>query len=300
MTCAAIGRESPKPTKVAKADNDSSLSIISADSSKSGKSPKMTLKDGHPRNSLNEVKTPFEDKSLQREKTLRREEEAGKAFSAHQPSLSSPLTSESRRLPIPADSKQQQQQQQHQQQQAALSQLISQSGLSSSLLPGAELDRYLRASAGLYGSTFAHPLTCYPALPGLLPSMSYLQPYPQWNTSGTGLPSLAAYSHLPSMSRAAPLPTDETASEGKAATDPAHPAAPPTDTTCNWGNCGKKFASAELMASHVKNEHLGQPAATLASHIGPISHTSSSVPRFSPYSIPGYPRDLLSSRFVYS
>ena len=199
------------------------------------------------------------------------------------------------------------------------------SGLQGALLPTAnsflqtaELERYLRQ---LYSTPLAHPaLSCYPTLPGLLPSMSYMTPYlpaaTAWGATqnpltASTLPGLAAYSssHLPGFPSLGALPTAADAAE---ATVPSVPAA---THACNWGSCGKTFATAELLANHVKSDHLSEPSTNSTSSasssqqsstkanatVGPApSALASTVPRFSPYHAPNYPRDLLASRFVYS
>lgn len=309
MTCPAIGRESPKPEKQRKVDNDtSSLSVASVDSAKSAmpKSPKM-LKDS-PRgiHGCDSKTTLHEHKSTDKiatEVTGGKNGHPGHAGSRH-PSTSPTAVSmgaehclrATAHVPLTSTPSL------HESQQAMLSQLMSQAGVSNQLLQGTELDRYLRASASLYGATFPHPAltaACYPTLPGLLPSMSYM-PYlsGSWNTTGTGIPSLAAYSPM-QLSRSSLGTTESDTSDTSNTNINLHA----QSDTCNWGNCGKKFINAELLAIHVKNEHLGQP---IPSHtqqsLGamPTPTLQSSVPRFAPYSIPGYPRDLLSSRFVYS
>ena len=197
---------------------------------------------------------------------------------------------------------------------AALSSLMP---TATSLLQSAEIDRYLRASASLYGSTLPHPaLSCYPSIPGLLPSMgAYMGAYlpsaymGAQNLAAAGLPGLAGYSagHL-QIPTLLPNPGSDTESV--------------QSHTCNWGTCGKSFITSDALAAHVKSDHLAPPstptsaassatsgqasaaAAAATAHVAGMKATPSTlpttIPRFSPYQVPGYPRDLLTSRFVYS
>ena len=279
MTCAAIGRESPKSDKRRCDESEkSSISVASVESVKinQSKSPKIT--NPSPRAS------PIPDRKLGISKKLIRDKKSSPQLK-HSHEVDHCLKSNTLQLNaapgIPID------------QQAMISQLMSQSIQQSQngLTQNAELDRYLRASAQLYNSAFPHPAFAgYPTLPGLMPSMGYM-PYLQ-NSWGAGMFNQNLGVNIPVKLRGfEPEETPKTASPGT--------------EICNWGNCGKKFASSEHLATHVKTEHLSQtaPSTSGSSNLGPMPSSAtlqSNIPRFSPYSIPGYPRDLLSSRYVYS
>lgn len=335
MTCAAIGRDSPKRSssdgpsgKKRKIENNETISATSAEVSKTvlQKSPVQAVKDS-PRSMTSEQSAKInEDIKATREISAR-----SNTFSNHKPVLkSSPqranfvransaspqghmikLNASNNPSPrmahsdvgskVSAQAAAAALAAATQSQNAALSSLMP---TATSLLQSAEIDRYLRASASLYGSTLGHPaLSCYPSM-GLLPSMGYMGAYlpaAQWNAqslAAASLPGLAAYSsHLQ-------IPQMGVANTGSDSDTSNH--------SCNWGSCGKSFGSSDLLAAHVKTDHLGQPStATPQSHVqaqsvkattvGPAqSALQSSVPRFSPYHVPSYPRDLLTSRFVYS
>ena len=205
--------------------------------------------------------------------------------------------------------------------------------LNPNLLQSAELDRYLRASASLYSaSTLQHPAlsaaaaACYPStaglIPGLLPMtspyMPYFTGYPQAALGLTGMNALfpalqpSALHNLGNNSTAASV-TSET---------PASGLSEPSMLTCDWAKCGKKFSNAEQLTEHLKDHVTSSGTATASSTAGTSSSAAASktsptlpnsptaapnaaqaanlLPRFSPYNITSYPRDLLNSRFVYS
>ena len=273
MTCASIGRESPRPgpIKSSRSDwTDSSVSNFSAESIRpkpnqnSGsdrKSPKMSPK---PHTKLNE--------KIQK--------------SQKSPKLTHSIKSH------------------------AIPSLSSYTGTGE--IFNADLDRYLRATASLYGTAFPHPALTgtgaltgttiptsgYPIIPGLLPH-TYIPYIPGTNFAGTGIPTLSSY--LGSTA----LPRSALSVESLLPANPETPknSAEKTENTgntekCNWGSCGKTFPSPELLAAHVKIEHLQTSTTVKPSSTANLPVSTGS--RFSPYTIPGHSRDLLASRYVYS
>ena len=216
----------------------------------------------------------------------------------------------------------------------------------SSLLHNAEIDRNLRAYASFYSASAAsaaalqHPLSSsYPAsgsfIPGLLPSfpyMSYFPGYPQPSTTAlSGLfPSLqsqtspeAMAAQMAQLAAMSQQHVTQQAEQAAAAYESALLQAKNAETSsstervCNWAGCGKKFATPERLAEHVK-EHINTSTTattTSGSTSAPADSTTGSAttptelakvpstlpPRFNPYgALSSYPRDLLNSRFVYS
>ena len=202
--------------------------------------------------------------------------------------------------------------------------------LNPSLLQSAELDRYLRASASLYSATtLQHPASALsqlypsalggsiPGLPGLLPQMPYMPFYTGYPQATLGLtagmnalfPGLGAGA-TPTLHPAAAAPgLGSTSASLTSETEEKIP-----QRTCDWANCGKKFATPEQLAEHVK-EHVtsmpttpttpptpqsAKPTAAVTAGLTASTTNPMALPRFSPYNISSYPRDLLSSRFVYS
>ena len=274
MTCASIGRESPRPgpIKSSRSDwTDSSVSNFSAESIRpkqnvintgsDRKSPKMS-----PKHHLKVTeKTPKTNKS---------------------PKLTHSIKSN------------------------AIPNLSSYTG--SGEIFNTDLDRYLRATASLYGTAFPHPALTgtaaltgttiptsgYPIIPGLLPH-TYIPYIPGTNFAGTGIPTLSSYLGSTALPRSAlsvesMLPanpeTPKNSAEKTGNTDNAE--------KCNWGSCGKTFPSPELLAAHVKIEHLSTSTTVKSSSTANLPVSTGS--RFSPYTIPGHSRDLLASRYVYS
>jgi len=198
--------------------------------------------------------------------------------------------------------------------------------LNPSLLQSAELDRYLRASASLYSATtLQHPASALsqlypsalggsiPGLPGLLPQMPYMPFYTGYPQATLGL-SAGMNALFPGLGAGAPTLHPSVApgrgSTSASLTSESEEKIP--QRTCDWANCGKKFASPEQLAEHVK-EHVTNMPTTPATPPTPQSAKTSvtsglaatttnpmALPRFSPYNISSYPRDLLNSRFVYS
>ena len=235
----------------------------------------------------------------------------------------------------------------------------------SSLLHNAEIDRNLRAYASFYSASSAlqHPLaSSYPSsfVPGLLPSafpyMPYFSGYPQANASAlSGLfPSLqqstTSEAMAAQMAQLAAMSQQQQAEQAAAAyafsaesallQQATKSAAAATTATsneeriCNWAACGKKFATADKLAEHVK-EHINtssagsttsapadsttgstpntattaggtsqngeQPPKSATVAAAAAAAASLTAPRFNPYgALSSYPRDLLNSRFVYS
>ena len=238
----------------------------------------------------------------------------------------------------------------------------------SSLLHNAEIDRNLRAYASFYSASSAlqHPLaSSYPSsfVPGLLPTafpyMPYFSGYPQANASAlSGLfPSLqqsttseamaAQMAQLAAMSQqqqaeqaaaayalSAESALLQQATKSAAAAGTTAATASSEERVCNWAACGKKFATADKLAEHVK-EHINTSSAGSTTSAPADSTTGSTpntattagtgtsqsaaeqppksatvaaataasltAPRFNPYgALSSYPRDLLNSRFVYS
>ena len=200
--------------------------------------------------------------------------------------------------------------------------------LNPSLLQSAELDRYLRASASLYSATtLQHPASALsqlypsalggslPGLPGLLPQMPYMPFYTGYPQATLGLtagmnalfPGLGATT-APTLHPAAAAPgLGSTSASLTSETEEKIP-----QRTCDWANCGKKFATPEQLAEHVKEHVTSMPTtpttpptpqsakASVTAGLAATTTNPMALPRFSPYNISSYPRDLLSSRFVYS
>ena len=229
MTCAAIGRDSPKPPSTSSAyqsatnstpssstnnqtrekalsvNDDTNISVVSADSSKS-----------HGKTALKRKAEPVSEN---------KEESSPKTPATKR--RSSPLN------PLPSKS-------------AKLSPAkvlpdLSASATDASLLShlsitNPTLYRQLTASAS-WPSAAAYASAAYPlGLPGLTPSPVGYNPYlyPAW--SQLGLSSLTS-----SLSSAFPLSLPQL---------PEQPAEP--EKACNWGNCSEKFSTTEALGEHVK------------------------------------------------
>lgn len=227
----------------------------------------------------------------------------------------------------------------------AMNSLLNPSIAANSLLQTAELDRYLRSLYGTSPSALSHP-SLYPSLLNHGVNNPYLSPYltPGWGASSLTPGLAASYAANPLLAGAGLTGSLASAGVGSfgLGSTPIAGNASVTETlserlgvetgkhNCNWGACGKKFPSADLLSHHVKTEHLernsttNQDAGSTQSSANTLlssptqnpasaaltalkssasvgqGHVGATVPRFSPYTVSGYPRDLLASRFVYS
>ena len=260
MTCASIGRESPRPAqgKSSRSDwTDSSVSNFSADSTRQNPAQKT---DGPDR------KSP----KISSKNTSKVTEKLQKLHKSHS----------AKSHPIPS--------------------LANYSGTGEIFNP--ELDRYLRATAALYGTALPHPALTgtaipssgFPIIPGLLPH-TYIPYIPGTNFAGTGIPTMSSYLGSASVPRSSL--SIESLVPGNPASNTAENPETKNTEKCNWGSCGKSFPDPDLLAAHVKLEHLST-STTLKTSTGNLPASSGS--RFSPYSIPAHSRDLLASRYVYS
>ena len=230
MTCAAIGRDSPKPTSASSAyqsaasstaasstnnppreralsvNDDTNISVVSADSTKSRGKASLKRK-AEPVSENKKEDTPKTPASKRRSSPIN-----------PLPSKSAKYSPTKSVLP-------------------ELSATATDASLLSHLsITNPTLYRQLTASAS-WPSAAAYASAAYPlGLPGLTqPHVGY-NPYlyPAW--SQLGLSSLTS-----SLSSAFPLNLPQL---------PEQPAEP--DKACNWGNCSEKFTTTEALGEHVK------------------------------------------------
>ena len=230
MTCAAIGRDSPKPASASSAyqsaasstpasstnnqpreravsvNDDTNISVVSADSTKSR--GKTSLK--------RKAEPVYENRKEDTPKT---------PASKRRSSPINPIPSKSAKY-SPTKSVL-----------PELSAAATDASLLSHLsITNPTLYRQLAASAS-WPSAAAYASAAYPlGLSGLTPSHVGYNPYlyPAW--SQLGLSSLTS-----SLSSAFPLNLPQM---------PEQPAEP--DKACNWGNCSEKFSTTEALGEHVK------------------------------------------------
>ena len=327
MTCASIGRESPKPvseskkrklnhqpqtntsdgvskppeSKISRKDIDSRSEKDESSTSKVTKSPEKS-----PEQTLKPVRSPVNSRSA--------EPVRPKSNGSNPDRKTSIKTTPTISTTVPT----------------ALGTPTT-NLLNPSLLQSVELDRYLRASASLYSATtLQHPASALsqlypsalggsiPGLPGLLPQMPYMPFYTGYPQATLGLtagmnalfPGLGAGA-TPTLHPAAAPGLGSTSASLTSETEEKIP-----QRTCDWANCGKKFATPEQLAEHVKEHVTNMPttpttpptpqsakASVTAGVTAGLAATTTNpmaLPRFSPYNISSYPRDLLNSRFVYS
>jgi hypothetical protein len=293
MTCAAIGRESPKPkeaSKKRKLNPERAMTPIKM-------SPKARLTDS-PNSSKMEinvkrVEKPEEQKHLKSPKPVRSPDlkaEKLRQSIIYRKSVSPRISKLDAEVSSPQNTANLHEKLKLQNRSLSSHNLHSQfSPLMSSSTPfqqSTDLERYLRATASLYG-THIPQTSLYPSLPGIMPALSYMNYFTPTYAHNlvANFSNLAAYSSNLNMSGIIPENVPEN-------TGVIH------RHDCNWGKCGKSFTTVDSLAHHVKLEHL-KSSRERAEQPEKIK-SQGSIPRFTPYSLPTYPRDLLSPRFIHS